>query len=58
MNSSNNTTPLNKTSKIITPAINKLQKLFKHLTKSNPANIKILSPDYINLKGMDRGLLC
>jgi len=35
----------------------KIQKLFKHLTKSNPTGIKILSPEHINLKGMDRGLL-
>ena len=53
----NSSTPLNKNSKITTNT-SKLQKLFKQLTKSNPTNIKILSPDYINLKGMDRGLLC
>lgn len=35
----------------------KIQKLFKHLTKSNPTGVKILSPEHINLKGMDRGLL-
>ncbi len=35
----------------------KIQKLFRHLTKTNPPHIKILSPEYINLKGMDKGLL-
>jgi len=60
-----NNTPINKNMKQ-TPTLTtstatnptKLQKLFKHLTKSNPQSLKILSPDYINLKGMDRGLLC
>ena len=35
----------------------KIQKLFRHLTKCNPGNLSILSPEYINLKGMDRNLL-
>lgn len=35
----------------------KMQKLFRHLTKSNPPNVAILSPEHINVKGLDKNLL-
>lgn len=35
----------------------RIQKLFRYLTKGNPANVKILTPEYINIKGLDRHLL-
>jgi hypothetical protein len=38
-------------------SLSKLQKLFRHLTKCNPSSITILSPEHINLKGLDRCLL-
>jgi len=35
----------------------KIAKLFKRLTKMNPSNVKIMSPEFINLKGLDKNLL-
>ncbi len=35
----------------------KMGRLFKRLTKNNPSNVKIMSPEFINLKGLDKGLL-
>lgn len=32
-------------------------KLFRYLTKCNPGDIQVLSPEHINLKGLDRELL-
>lgn len=35
----------------------RIQKLFKYLTKDNPSNLKILAPEYISIKGLDKNLL-
>ncbi len=35
----------------------KISKLFKKLTKNNPSDLKIMSPEFVNLKGLDKNLL-
>ena len=35
----------------------KVAKLFKKLTKNNPSGLKIMSPEFVNLKGLDKNLL-
>jgi hypothetical protein len=42
---------------VICDPYSKISKLFRRLTKNNPSNVKIMSPEFINLKGLDKNLL-